>query len=212
MPYKNNLPEKHFISAIVLAAGKSTRMGGRQKLLLQIGGKTIIEKTVNNLLKSRVDEIILVLGFERNSVKKIFSAYDDERLKIVINPDFDTGMGSSISAGLEKINTNSGAAMICLGDQPFIEPEVIDLLIDCYNKGQKGIVVPVSDKEIRGHPCIFSLKYYSKLKTIQGDIGARKIIESNYKDICFFKINSEKIITDIDSLEDYCKYNDSFSN
>lgn len=206
MFYKNNPPGKHFISAIVLAAGKSTRMGGRQKLLFKIGDRTIIEKTVDNLLRSKVNEVILVLGFERDVIIKKFSKYDNEKLKIVINPDYNNGMSSSIRAGLEKINTDSNAIMISLGDQPFIVQEVIDSLIDCYNYGQKGIVVPLNDKEIRGHPVIISLKYYNSLKIMQGDIGARKIIENNCEDICFFKINTDKITADIDNLEDYDKY------
>ena len=148
----------------------------------------------------------MVLGFERDAIIKKFSNYDNEKLKIVINSDYNNGMSSSIHAGLEKININSNAIMISLGDQPFIEYEVIDLLIDCYNYGQKGIVVPLSDKEIRGHPVIISLKYYDSLKIMQGDIGARKIIENNCEDICFLKINTDKITADTDNLEDYDKY------
>lgn len=197
---------KHFVSAIILAAGKSTRMEGRQKLLCQIGKKTIIEKTVDNLLGSKVDEVILVLGFFSREIIKKFSNYSDKKLRIVINSNYNSGMSSSILAGLEKINIVSDSIMICLGDQPFIESELIDLLIDCYNSNRKGIVVPVNNKKTRGHPVIISLKYYKSLKSMQGDIGARKIIESNSDDICFFKISTNNIFTDIDTLEDYYKY------
>jgi molybdenum cofactor cytidylyltransferase len=199
---------EYHISSIVLAAGKSIRAGGSQKLLFKKNGLTIIEKTVRSLVDSKVDEVILVLGFEADLILKIFSNYNNKKLKIIINTGYNNGMSSSIITGLEKIHINSTAAMICLGDQPFIDSELINLLIDCYNSSNKGIVVPLSSKGEKGHPVIFSSKYFGILKTLRGDSGGRKIIAGNLKDIFFFKTDHDSVTTDIDTLTDFAKYND----
>ncbi|GAH79831.1 unnamed protein product, partial [marine sediment metagenome] len=143
-----------FISALLLAAGESKRMG-RQKLLLPFGTSTIIEQTIDNLLNSRADEIIVVVGYR---AQELVTKIGRKPLKIAVNPHYQQGMSASIIAGLNLIDNNAKAVMIALADQPGISSKIIDKLIAEFRQDNKGIAIPVYQGN-RGHPVIFSIKY-----------------------------------------------------
>ena len=188
----------HFVSAIVLAAGESKRMG-TLKQLLPFGGSTIIEQVVNNTLESEVNEIIVVLGHQ---AKRIASRIAGKPLKIVLNRDYHQGISSSIKCGLNHISKTSDGVMIFLGDQPLIGKEIINKLVKEFATARHGIVTPVYNMR-RGHPVIFAAKYKPELSRLEGDIGAKKVIEAHPEDILEVEVNSESIISDIDTENDY---------
>jgi molybdenum cofactor cytidylyltransferase len=187
------------ISAILLAAGESKRMG-RPKLLLQWGQCTIIEKSVDTLLASKIDELIVVLGYQAQAILKKLGT---RKLKAATNPQYRMGMSTSIRRGLGLINPKCEAILIGLADQPFIERDLIDHLIDIYYKNPHGIVLP-SYKGERGHPVILNRhRYQGEMESLTGDAGCKPILNLHPEDILEVEVESEAVVTDIDSWEEY---------
>jgi len=187
-----------YISALLLAAGESKRMG-RQKLILPFGASTIIEQTIDNLLNSKVDEVIVVVGYRAEElVKRIAS----KPIKIAVNPQYHQGMSTSIIGGLNLIDEKAKAVMIALADQPGINSKVIDKLIQEFRQHNKGIGIPTYQGN-RGHPVIFSIKYKGAFLKLTGDVGGREIIDKHWNDILEIPVDSKGINIDVDTLSDY---------
>lgn len=127
------------VGAVVLAAGKSTRMG-EPKQLLPLDGKPLLEHTLQNLRASRVSEIVLVLGFAADAIRRQIALPE---VKVVENKDYEQGMGSSLRVGLSALDEQTGAALIVLADQPFVRPETFDQVIGRYQESGAQIVVPM---------------------------------------------------------------------
>ena len=189
------------ISAIFLAAGESKRMG-KPKLLLPFGRSTILEQAIDNLLNSRVDEIIVVVG---DRAQKMIDKIASRPVKIAINPLYHEGMGTSIVKGLSLINDKSQAVMLVLADQPLIDSETINKLIETFLSHDKGIVIPAYQGR-RGHPIIFSTKYREALLRLRDDVGGRQIIKEHPDDILEVAVNSPGVNVDIDTIENYRFY------
>lgn len=188
------------IWAVVLAAGESKRMG-EAKLLLPFGEKTIIETVIDNVIQSKVEKILVVLGSDRETIEQKIKNYS---LKIAFNPDFRSGMLSSVHAGFRALPENAQAALVVLGDQPSISTSVIDELIDAYRRTRKGIVLPVYKSE-RGHPVLIDMKYRSEIENLSPDIGLRGTVYNHPEDILEVEVKSQSVLRDIDYIEDYKK-------
>lgn len=189
------------VSAILLAAGESRRLGG-SKLLLPLRDKTILETAVDHLLDSQAAEVIVVVGHQADETKKILDA---RRVKVVFNPLYRNGMSTSIAKGLAAVDKKTSGILIALADQPYIEGSVVNQLIEKFLNGRRGIVYPVY-KGVQGHPVIFSMKYKGELLNLQGDTGGREIINRHRDDIAEVVIASPYILTDIDTPNDYRLY------
>jgi molybdenum cofactor cytidylyltransferase len=189
-----------FISALLLAAGKGERMG-KVKQLLSLGEKRMIEAALQNLQTSRCDEIIVVLGFAADEIRPLVEG--KERVKVVINPRFAEGMSTSIQKGLREIDPRATGILIALADQPFIPPEVIDTLIEGFQRGARGIVLPAYEGK-RGHPVILDRnKYEGELLALQGDVGGKEIVGDHPEDVLEVAVASKGVLMDIDAPEDY---------
>lgn len=186
------------ISAIILAAGESKRMG-QPKQLLPFRGSTLLGQIVENLLQSQAAETIVVLG---SQAEKIIPQIAGEPVKIVVNQGFEQGMSSSIKCGLSHISEAADGVMIVLGDQPLIEKETIDLLIERHRQSERGIILPVY-KGIRGHPVIFKMKYKDELMRLTGDIGGKQIVERHPSDVLEVEVDYESVVISIDAESDY---------
>ena len=199
--YNKNIMEKNstvMISAIILAAGESKRMG-QLKQMMPLGDSTILEQVIDNVIGSKVNEVIVVLGYKADEVKKTIMP---KQVKIAFNSDYVQGMSTSIVAGIKMTDRNAGGLMIVLGDQPFIDSKTIDDLITTFSIGNKGIVLPVFQGR-RGNPVIFSAKYKNELLSLQGDIGGRDIVNRNPDDVLEVTVDCEGVLTDIDTPESY---------
>ena len=119
------------ISAILLAAGQSKRMNGENKLTKEIKGIPLIKLSVKNILASSVDEIIIVLGHQKEIIEKLIDKND--KVKFVFNKDFESGMASSIKTGLNHLSEKTQAFFICLGDMPMVKKDIYNLLIKSKN-------------------------------------------------------------------------------
>lgn len=186
------------ISAVLLAAGESKRMG-QTKQLLPLGDKTLVEHALDNLLASRIDEVVVVTGNQAETVAKIVGT---RPVKVVLNPDYRLGMSTSLKRGLLSIGKDAAAVMVVLADQPFIDAALIDRLLDKFTGRNKGIIVPVF-KGKKGHPIIFAIKYREELLQLQGDAGAKALLERHPGDVLEVAVASEHIHVDIDDMESY---------
>jgi len=189
------------ISAILLAAGQSKRMG-ELKQLMPFGQSIIVGQAVDNLLGSAVVEVIVVVGYRAEDVTKAIAA---KPVRIVINPDYEQGMSTSIIAGLKLVHGGAQAFMLALGDQPLVNSETINILIDEFCNHDKGIAVPTYQGR-RGHPIIFAIKYKKQLLKLKGDVGGRQIIEDNPDDVLEVAVDSESVVADFDTTDDYQSY------
>ncbi len=192
------------ISAILLAAGESKRMG-RPKQLLAWQGKTLLEHILESLLSSDVDEIILVLGHEADRIRSSLPALP---ITITINPDYRQGMASSLRRGLAAMDPASEAFLLCLADQPGIGPEIMNTVIRTFRLAdpRRGIVRPVY-RGRRGHPVLIGAQYLKEaLQLLQGDVGARQILLNHPEDILDVEMEGDVILKDIDTPEEYRAY------
>lgn len=175
---------------------------GKTKQLLPLGGKTIIEHSLDNLLSSKVDEVIVVTG---NEAEMVAEKIANRPVKIVINSDFRQGMSTSLKKGVASISRNADAITVALADQPFISSSLINRMIEFFKKGDKGIVVPAY-KGRRGHPIIFNARYRDELLKLEGDAGAKVVLERHPEDILEVEVSSGEIHIDIDDMESYGKW------
>jgi molybdenum cofactor cytidylyltransferase len=182
------------VSAILLAAGRASRMG-KLKQLMPLGESTILEQTLDNLLGSKLSDIVVVLGYKAEDIRKRLSG---RPVKIVVNPLYRQGMGTSIAAGLKFVDSQARAVMLVLGDQPYVDSATIDRLIEAFIGSKKGIAIPTY-KGQRGHPLIFDRKYQAPLSRLKGDVGGREIIRENPEDVLEVPVDGEGILIDIDT-------------
>ncbi len=189
------------ISVILLAAGESERMG-KLKQLLPFRGSTILEHAIDCFLHSELGEVIVVLGYKAEEIKREISA---KPVKVVVNMNYQLGMSTSIIKGLSLVDQSSEAIMIAFGDQPFLEKEIIDNLIRAFQHHRQGIVIPMY-QGIRGHPVIFDIKYKDDLSGLTGDVGGKQIIDKHLDDVLEIETGAESVIADIDTRDDYQLY------
>lgn len=186
------------VSAILLAAGEAKRMG-KPKLLMPFGGGTVLGRTLDILLSSSVDEVIVVLGAEAEEMRKVVA---DKGVKVAINPDYRRGMSTSLIAGLKQVDSRAQWVMVALADQPLVGKETYNRLIEESLRADKGIIVP-SYQGKRGNPVIFSARYREELLWLGGDIGGRDILKKYPDDILEVAVDSESVTIDINTLDDY---------
>jgi molybdenum cofactor cytidylyltransferase len=201
--------EKSGVSAVVLAAGMSRRMG-TPKQLLRMDGKTVLERTLDNVRGSNVSEIVLVLGHAAESIEKEISTAQifTDQIKIVRNQDYQQGMGTSLRTGLAAVDAGASAALIVLADQPFVRPETLNQLIACHRESKPQIVIPLY-KGFRGNPVLLDRSVFPELKELRGDVGCRAIFGSHTENICKLPVGDIGILLDIDSPEEYQKLESS---
>jgi len=186
------------IWAIILAAGESKRMKV-PKMLLPFNGKTMIEKVIENVIRSEVFRTLVVLGSNRN---EILGSISHLPINHCYNENYRKGMLSSVQCGFKNLPANFDAVLVFPGDQPFIEPDVINVIINTYRETGKGIIVPMYRKK-RGHPLLIDCKYRDEIYTLEENEGLRSLSNMHQKDVFEVKTNSPGILKDFDTKEDY---------
>ena len=186
------------IWAVVLAAGESRRMG-RQKLLLPFGETTVVGAVVRAAQASRAGRTLVVLGADREAVRR---GLEPAGVDCAVNENYPLGMLTSIQAGFKALPADAKAAVVLLGDQPFLASRVIDLVIEAYQAGSKGIVVPAFQGR-RGHPVLIDLKYRDEVLAIDPADGLRRLMLAHPDDIVEIDVADPNILRDLDTPEDY---------
>jgi len=166
-------PDGRRIAAIVLAAGRSTRMGGPNKLLAQINGKPLVRIAAEEALASRADPVIVVTGHDRERVEKALAGLS---VRLVHNPDFADGLSTSLKAGLAAVPPQADGAVICLGDMPQVRAAMIDRLIAAFDPARGALIVIPTIEGKRGNPVVWSRRFFPELVALEGDVGARRVI------------------------------------
>ncbi len=190
------------ISAIVLAAGQSKRMG-QQKMLMPWGQTTVIGKVINTLVEGGVNDIHLVTGGNRAELKAALKA---DYIQYINNPDYADGeMLTSVQVGLDSMEDETEAVLIVLGDQPQLELKVVREIIDRYLLTQHKIIVP-SYQMHRGHPWLVEKSYWQEIKNLQHPATLRDFLNTHNEIIDYVSVDSQSIIQDIDTQLDYSRY------
>lgn len=188
------------IHAVLLAAGRSERMGRNNKLLLNVDGIPLVRKSAINILNSNVTSITVVTGFDEN---KIVNALSGLNVNFVKNINFREGLSSSLKAGLANITPTPSAVIICLADMPKIQPEHINQLIENFNplKGWE-ICIPTNNGK-RGNPVLIGSRFIPYIFETSGDVGAKQVMKQHSDKIVEVEIGTSDIHFDIDTQDEY---------
>ena len=188
------------ISAIVLAAGQSKRMGGDNKLIKKYNKKYLINHIIGTLIKSKVNKIIVVLGFQKIKVRKI--TVKNKKINFVFNKNYKSGMASSIKTGLKRILKKNIGFLVVQADMPLISKKIINSLCYAIENNNKEIVVPIY-KINMGNPIGFKSSMIKILNKTKGDSGAKKMIKRNKKNLSLISVNSKSIFKDFNTQGDF---------
>ena len=188
------------ICAIVLAAGRSSRMGV-QKLLLDYGGKSVIGHIVEQLLGSVVDEVCVVTGCDGD---RVADEIVGSGVSVIFNEGYKAGMLSSVRCGLGAIGADCRAVVIALGDQPAISSKLVDELVGAYQRTDRTIVIPMY-KGRRGHPIVMSAQYKDEVMTCYDDVGLRGLMHAHADQVLELAVSMPEVCMDMDEPSDYSR-------
>lgn len=191
------VPRAPRIAAIVLAAGRSTRMGSN-KLLETVGGKPMVAHVVDAVLASSARPVVVVTGHQAPEVE---AALAGRAVTFAANPDFADGISSSLRRGLAALPPGMDGAVVCLGDMPDVRASHIDRLIAAFNPVEgRGICVPTVDGK-RGNPVLFGADFFAEMREVQGDTGAKHLIGAHADMVCEVAMDDAAVLEDVDTPE-----------
>ena len=198
-PRTEPVPEKgRAIAGVVLAAGRSSRMGGPNKLLAEIGGKPLVRIVVDAVLASRARPVVVVTGHQRDEVEAVLAGLP---VKFVHNPHFADGLGTSLKAGIAALPAEADGAIVCLGDMPQVDSALIDRLIGAFDPNHGALVVVPTIDGKRGNPVVWSRRFFPDLMTVEGDVGARYLIGRYTEAVAEVPLTGTAALTDVDTPE-----------
>ncbi|MGR7996873.1 NTP transferase domain-containing protein [Xanthobacter sp. ZOL 2024] len=184
-------------AAVILAAGRSSRMGGdTNKLLAEVAGEPVIRRVAKAALASRARPVIVVTGHQGADVA---AALKGLPVQLVHNEAFASGMASSLRAGVAAVPEEAAGALVVLGDMPLMEPQLLDRLMAAHAPAAgRLIVVPVAGG-VRGHPVLWSRRYFPALMALEGDVGARHLLAENQEAVAEVEATGAGAFLDVDT-------------
>lgn len=186
------------IAVVVLAAGRSTRMGAANKLLADLGGMPMVRRVVETVLASHARPALVVTGHQAAEVSAVLSGLD---VTLVSNPDYATGLASSVKAGVRAVPAECAGALVMLGDMPRIAVGHVERLVVAYAAAQGGaIIVPVHEGR-QGNPVLWPARYFPELLQLDGDAGAKRLIAAHAGDVREIDLGTDAIFVDVDTPE-----------
>ena len=189
-------PQAPRVAALVLAAGRSRRMGGVNKLLAPLEGVAMVARTVDAVLASAAAPVIVVTGHQREAVR---AALAGRAVRFVDNPHYAEGLSTSLKAGLAALPDTADAVLVCLGDMPRVAPAQMDRLIAAYAPIEgRAIVVPTRAGK-RGNPVLWDRSFVAAMSAVTGDVGARHLIGANEELVAEVEMEDATVLTDIDT-------------
>jgi molybdenum cofactor cytidylyltransferase len=186
------------IAAVVLAAGTSSRMGSA-KQLLRLEDRPLLQHVLDHVRASAVSEIVLVLGFAAEEIRR---KIDLQNVRVVLNGDYQRGMGTSLKAGLSAVDAQCAGALIVLADQPFVRPATLDRLMAEHLRSRAQIVIPTY-RGFRGNPVLLDRSVFAEVMTLDGDVGCRAIFGDHLEGIVKLPLDDAGILLDIDRQSDF---------
>ena len=186
------------VAAVILAAGRSTRMGGPNKLLAELNGKKLVRIVAEQALASKASPVIVVTGHQSVEVAAALKGLD---VTLATNPQFADGLATSVKAGIGAVPASADGAIVCLGDMPLIDAKLIDRLAEAFAPDRGSlIVVPVAGGR-RGNPVLWSRRFFPELMALDGDIGARHLIAQHAEAVAEVEVEGKSAFLDIDTPE-----------
>jgi len=190
------------VTAIILAAGRSQRFGSENKMLHPIADEPMIRHTVKQVLGAGLGDIVVVTGHDADDVERALQGLD---IRCTRNATPWAGMGTSLASGANAVKPDAEAMFVVLGDMPKLKPETMLAMLKSLDpKGGRDIVVPVYEGK-RGHPVLFSARYFSRLCALSGDHGARDILNAHPERVCALTVDDPGTLIDVDTPEDLQK-------
>jgi len=186
------------IGAVLLAAGRSTRMGGVNKLLSEIDGVPMVTRVAQRLLASKARPIIAVLGNQADKIDAVLGKLPVERVR---NPDFADGLSTSLRRGVVALPPDLDGALICLGDMPLISGRHIDRLIAAFNPIEGRAIIVPTRRGKRGNPVLWSKRFFPEMAELGGDVGAKHLIGEHAELVGEVEMDDDAILVDIDTPE-----------
>ena len=196
---ENPRPKTNEVAAIILAAGRSQRMGAF-KPLLPFGAKTVIEACIEYLRSGGIETVIVVLG-QGSGPEELKQQLKDSRVIFAVNPDPASEMSVSIACGLRAIPESAKAVVITPADHPAVPAEVVQLLIDEWNKGPR-LVIP-TNKGRGGHPVLIDLGFLDELLSLDPSRGLKGFFDAHRDQVSRVAVDSNYIARDMDTWDDY---------
>ncbi len=185
------------VTAIILAAGRSSRFG-RLKQLEKLGKMTLLERTLDVVKRSRVDRVMIVLGYR---AAKILETLNTAGAQVVINHRYASGLSSSLNVGLDAAGEKTDAVLIVLADQPFLSVSIVNRIITGHKRTQLPIVVPTY-KGVQGNPVLIEKSLFPELRRLSGDMGAKEVIRRHADKVLRLKLDDLRYLSDIDTEQD----------
>ncbi len=190
------------IAGVLLAAGRSSRLG-RPKQLLPLAGRPLIAHALGNALASMLDDIVVVLGHDAPEIERVIVAsLEPPRTRVIVNPRYAEGQATSVVAGLAALPPDAEAALFLLGDQPGVTPATIDAILAAFRERPAPIVAPTYAGTI-GNPVLFSSELFSDLLLLKGDEGARGLVRQHIGTVHRVETGLAAPPPDIDTEADY---------
>ena len=184
------------ISAVVLAAGRSTRMGAVNKLLVPLDGRPMVRTVADALESSSVAPVVVVTGHESDRVGEALAG---TRVRLVHNPEYRQGLSGSLRIGLTALPESAEGAVICLGDMPLVTSQHVEKLVAAFDPAEgREICVPVFEGK-RGNPVLFARRFFEEMKAVRGDVGARHLIGEYEEYVCEVAMDDRAVLVDVDS-------------
>lgn len=194
------MTERTALTAVVLAAGCSTRMQTRNKLLLPWGEKRLLQVVVETLLTVPFEKVVVVIGHEHQKVEQLLQGY---ALRMVYNEQYAEGMSSSIRKGVEAVEDPGSGYLLALGDMPWIRQDTVERLCMTFPRRDPGaIAVPAMGRR-RGHPVVFGKFYRRELLQLEGDRGASSLLHRHAENVLEVSVEDPGIFKDVDTPEAY---------
>ena len=185
------------IAGIVLAAGRSSRMGPRNKLLEAIDGEAMVRRIAAIALGSGADPIVVVTGHEAAEITAALRGLD---VTLIHNPDYADGLSSSLRAGLSALPSGIDGALILLGDMPEVQTSVLSDLMAAFT-GESAICVPVRHGR-KGNPVLWGRSYFAEMRELTGDVGAKPLMSRYEAQLIEIEVATDSIFHDVDAPED----------
>ena len=187
------------ITAILLAAGESRRMGNRNKLALMVGGEPLLTRSARVLMASRVAQVVVVLGHEAELAASLVA---DLPVTTTVNPDYREGQMTSVHHGLAELQGTFDGVLIALADQPRLEPEDVDHLIDAFDERQgRSILVPTYEGQ-RGNPILLDWQHRDAILAGERNLGCRRLIERRPEEVLAVPMVNNHVVVDLDTPAD----------
>ncbi len=201
-------PRAPRVTALVLAAGRSSRMGPTNKLLAEVNGAPLVARAVDAALASQAANVIVVTGHQGESVAR---ALADRPVTFVHNPAFAEGLSSSLRAGLAAMPSESDAVVVCLGDMPRVASAVIDRLIAAYSPVEgRAICIPTTHGK-QGNPVLWDRAFFTEMAALTGDAGAKRLIGQHADRLCEVPVDDAGILYDVDTPDLLARFTETVS-